>query len=129
MKATSAMPAAGPARAPTSLHVSPSSAGAGRPCGSAPTTGSASASPNTAVTIIERTTTTSTPGTGDFSHLSTKMMTSDPRPKATASGSASPAAMLCTIATTSGQMPSASIEKPSSFGICDTITSSAIALR
>ena len=59
----------GAASAPTSDHCSPSSAGAGRPCGSAPTTGSASDSPSTPVRTIDRTTTTSTPGTGDFTPL------------------------------------------------------------
>ena len=52
VKATSAMPAAGRASAATSAHSSPPSAGAGRPCGRAPTTGSRSASPRMAVSAV-----------------------------------------------------------------------------
>ena len=127
--ATSAMPAAGSASEATSAHVRPPSAGAGRPCGSAPTTGNDPDSPKIAVIAVATTTTTSTPGTGDRSSLSAKMTTSEPMPNAIASAWTSPAATPLTIDTTSGRGDRDSIEKPSSFGTCDTITSSATALR
>ena len=129
VKATSAMPAAGSASAATSAHSSPPSAGAGRPCGSAPTTGRSSARPKIAVIAMVSTTTTSTPGTGERSHLSAKMTTSEPTPNAAASGCTSPILMPAKLATISCQSESASIEKPRSFGICEMITMSAIALR
>ena len=71
---------------------------------------------------MARTTTTSTPGTGERSHFSAKMTTSEPTPKAAASGCTSPSRMPAKLATTSCRSDSASIEKPSSFGICEMIT-------
>ena len=66
VKATRAMPAAGSRSAQTSAHSRPPSAGEGRPCGSAPTTGSEPDSPKIAVIAVASTTTTSTPGTGEL---------------------------------------------------------------
>ena len=78
---------------------------------------------------MARTTTTSTPGTGERSHLSAKMTMSEPTPNAAASGWISPSLMPTKLATTSCQSESASIENPRSFGICEMMTMRAIALR
>ena len=57
------------------------------------------------------------------------MTTSEPSPKAAASGCTSPIRMPAKLATISCQSDSASIEKPRSFGICEMMTIRAIALR
>ena len=127
--ATSAMPAAGSAREATSAHVRPPSAGAGRPCGSAPTTGSDPDSPKIAVMRGRdddhdehardgRPQQSEREDDDERADAECHRERLAPRPPRRRSRS-----------TRRPAEATESIEKPSSFGTCEMITSSATALR
>ena len=128
-KAMRAMPSAGSSSEPTSPHSRPDSAGAGSPWGNAPTTGRSDSSPNAATTTMAPMTAMSTPGTRLCRARGTMMTTRLARPITRAVRSTSPSRMPCTVRRTSWTRESPSMEKPSSFGIWPTNTTSAMPLR
>ena len=103
----------------------------GRPCGSGPTvaTPNVSAAAVTATTMVATTTASSTPGTLGSQTLQPTMMAMAPTPMARSTGLVSPSATPWTKATVSGRSPSASVEKPNSFGSWPTKTVRAMPLR
>jgi hypothetical protein len=90
----------------------------GRPLGSAPTTERSyrSASPNTPTATVAATTATSTPGILGRHRLNPRITSRQATPMISAALFVSPSATPRTKARASGITPSASMEKPKSFG-------------
>ena len=128
-KAMSAIPRAGPIRAVTSLQVSPESAGAGSPSGSAPTTGSWSSHPSAATATIEPTTATNRTGKRVPDTLARRIATSDTPPIRAAWGSTRPSEIPSRVRRAPSISESPGTENPNSFGSWPRITTSAIPLR
>ncbi len=105
--------------------------GRGRPCGSGPTVATlqVAAAPVMATTMVAPTTATSTPGILGSQRLKPTMTTMQATPMARSAGLVSPSATPWTKACVSATSPSASIEKPKSFGSCPTRTVSAMPSR
>ena len=126
-RVTNAMPMAATASRPRSSALTCGRWGEGKPVGIGPTTGT---SRSKATTIkMAPITATRTPGMAGSQRRQPRMTAMQPRPMTSAVGSASPSATPRPQARSSGQKPSASMEKPNSFGSWLTTTMMAMPLR
>ena len=129
VNAMSAIPRAGPIREVTSPQLSPDSAGAGSPSGSAPTTGSWSSHPSAATRTIEPTTAANRTGKRLPDTLATRIATNEAPPISTACGSTSPWPIPSRVSRAPSTSESPGTEKPNSLGSWPMITTSAIPFR
>ena len=117
---TSTMPIAARSNGPTSSNDVHGIDGVGKPCGSVPTVATpCAARSNAADTMVAPATATSTAGIFGMKRGSTSSTTSTPRPTASAAPCVS--SRWSNHARSSSRKPSASVEKPHSFGSCPTM--------